>query len=232
MSESPGSSRPSVSGGRSDDWLFLPGVGLVGPVLALVGGATIEGREHIPRRGPILVVSNHLSNLDPPVLGWAIGFQARRVVHFMAKEQMRSWPILGPLLVKAGVFYLRRRDGGRSAQRRALELLAAGEAVGVFPEGHRSLDATLQPGKLGVAMLALRSGAPLLPVAITGTDRILPPGSRMPHRSHVTVRIGAPFLLEPPAGRSANRAELQAGTDTVMRHIARLLPKERQGPYR
>ena len=223
--------RPPYSVATGREWLFLPGVGLVGTILALTGGRSVEGVEHIPRRGPVLVVSNHVSDLDPPVIGWAIGFQVRRIVYFMAKQEMRRWPVLGPLLAEAGVFYVRRGEGDRAAQRHALALLAAGRMVGVFPEGHRSRDGVLQEGKVGVALLAIRSGARVLPVAVTGSDRILPPGGRMLHRSRVTVRIGQAFELQHrPTGR-IEREELRAGTDTVMRRIAELLPEERRGPY-
>ena len=213
------------------DWLYMPGAAVVGGLLAAMGGATVEGKERIPRRGAFLLVSNHISDTDPPILGWAIGFQVRRVVHFMAKVEMRRWPVLGPLFGEAGVFFVRRGEGDRAAQRQALALLKAGKPVGVFPEGTRSRDGRLQAGKLGIGLLAMRSGVPLLPVAISGTDRIYPPGGRMVHRAHVTIRVGETFHLEHrPSGR-IERDQLQAATDTVMRHIAQLLPPERRGAY-
>lgn len=224
--------RPPAAVGTGRNWLFLPGLGLVNLLLKLAGGASVEGREHVPRIGPVLVVSNHVSDLDPPIVGWAVGLPTRRVFHFMAKEEMRKWPVLGPLLAEAGTFYIRRGEGDRAAQRHALALLDGGHPVAVFPEGHRSRDGKLQEGKLGVALLAMRSGVPLLPVAVTGSDKILPPGGRRLRRSHVMVRIGPTFqLAHRPRGR-LDRAELENGRDTVMRRIAELLPEERRGPYR
>ena len=214
------------------DWLYMPGAALVGGILALLGGGEIDGREHIPRRGAFLVVSNHVSDVDPPILGWATGYQVRRVVYFMAKAEMRRWPVIGWLVSQAGVFYVRRGEADRAAQRTALALLALGRPVAVFPEGTRSRDGRLMEGKLGVAMLGMRSGADILPIAITGTERIYPPEGGRIHRGHVTIRIGETFRLEHrPRGR-IDRSELRDGTDTVMRRIAALLPEDRRGVYR
>lgn len=213
------------------DWLFMPGAAVVGALLALLGGATVEGIEHLPRRGPLLLVSNHVSDADPPIVAWATGYQVRRVVYFMAKAEMRRWPIVGPLFAHAGVFFVRRGEADRAAQRQALALLHQNRAVAVFPEGTRSRDGVLQPGKLGIALLAMRSGAPLLPVAISGTERIFPPGARFVHRAHVRIHIGESFRLEHRSNGRIEREELQAATDEVMRHIAALLPPDRRGAY-
>jgi len=204
-------------------WFFHPGSTISGWLLGIVGGGRVEGIEKVPRQGPFLLVANHRSLADPPIVGWAVGHKVGRIIHFMAKEEMRRWPIIGWLAEGSGVFFVRRGEGDRSAQRAALQLLAEGRPIAIFPEGTRSKDSTLGPPKPGAALLAIRSGAPLLPVAITGTERLFPGHSRVPHRTRVVVRIGPPFSLEHiPSGRIP-RELLREGTDRIMHEIAALL---------
>jgi len=204
-------------------WFFHPGSAISGWLLRVVGGARVEGLEHVPREGPFILVANHRSLADPPILGWAVGRPVGRVIHFMAKEEMRRWPIIGWLAERSGVFWVRRGEGDRSAQRAALRLLGEGRPIAIFPEGTRSRDATLGEAKLGAALLAIRSGAPMLPVGITGTERLFPGRSRMPHRTRVVVRIGPTFTLEHvPVGRIP-RELLAQGTERIIEEIAPLL---------
>ena len=206
------------------EWFYHPGARIARWLMALLGGARVEGLERVPREGPFILVANHCSQADPPLLGWATGHQVGRVVHFMAKQEMHAWPVIGWLADRSGVFFVRRGDGDRAAQRLALELLAAGKPVGVFPEGTRSRDGRMREGRAGAALLAIRSGAPVLPVGIAGTHRLFPSGSRLPRRSRVTFRVGKPFSLgHQPTGR-IDRAALAAGTDRIMAEIAGLLP--------
>lgn len=209
-------------------WFYRPGAAFAGLATRLLGGARIEGLEHLPRRGAFILVANHCSQADPPLLGWATGYQIGRVVHFMAKEEMHRWPIIGWLADRSGVFFVRRGEGDRAAQRLALEYLAAGKPIGIFPEGTRSRDGRLKSGKPGAALLGIRSGAPILPVGIAGTHRLFPGRSRLPHRSPLTFRIGSPFVLgHQPAGR-LDRDALAAGTERVMAEIAALLPRDQR----
>jgi 1-acyl-sn-glycerol-3-phosphate acyltransferase len=210
-------------------WFFHPGAVMTGWLWWLLGGGRVDGLEHVPPDGPYIVVSNHTSNLDPPFVGTAIGHKIGRIIHFMAKEEIRSWPLVGWLARSAGVFFVRRGQGDRAAQRIALAHLAAGEVIGIFPEGTRSRDGRLREAKLGVALLALLSGVPLLPVGIAGTHRIFPGRSRIPHRTRVIVRIGPAFRLADGPVRKPDRAALQAGTDRIMREIAALLPRSQGG---
>lgn len=206
------------------EWFYHPGAAIAGWLMRLVGGARIEGLEHVPRTGPFIMVANHTSQADPPLLGWATGHQVGRVIHFMAKEEMRRWPVIGWLADRSGVFFVRRGEGDRAAQRLALDLLAAGKPIAIFPEGTRSRNGRMREAKSGAALLAIRSGAPILPVGIAGTHRLFPGGSRLPHRSRVTFRIGRPFTLDHlPKGR-IDRQALSAGTDRIVREIAALLP--------
>lgn len=209
-------------------WFYHPGAAIIGFVSRLLWGATIEGVEHMPRTGPFILVSNHCSNLDPLMLGWATGNQIGRVVHFMAKIEMRGWPIVGWLATQAGVYFVRRGEGDRAAQRYSLEALAAGEPIAIFPEGTRSHDGHLKAGKPGAALIAMRSGAPLVPAAVSGTHRIFPPGARLPRPSRVRIRFGEPFSLpHEPSGR-LDRVALAEGTERIMAAIEALLPEEQR----
>lgn len=210
-------------------WFFHPGAILTSWLLWLLGGGTIEGLEHVPRGGAYLVVANHCSNLDPPFLGWAVGHRTGRVIHFMAKDEVRRWPVVGWLARQSGVFFVRRGEGDRAAQRQALDLLAAGRPIAVFPEGTRSRDGRLKEGRAGAAMLAMRAAVPVLPVGIAGTQAIFPGRSPLPHRGRVTIRVGAPFRLRHAS--SIDRAALRDETDRLMLEIAALLPPEQRGRW-
>jgi 1-acyl-sn-glycerol-3-phosphate acyltransferase len=211
-------------------WVFHPGAIVTSWLLWLVGPGRVEGLENLPRTGPMLVVANHCSNLDPPLVGWAVGHRSGRVIHFMAKEEMRSWPVAGWLARNAGVFFVRRGAGDRSAQRMALAILEQGAALGLFPEGTRSRDGQLADGRAGAALLAMRTGVPIVPVGVAGTHNIFRGRRLIPRRSRVTIRIGPTFRL-PVEADGLNRAALRAGTETIMRAIAAQLPPEQRGRW-
>lgn len=212
-------------------WFFRPGAAISGLLLRLLGKPTIAGLANVPRRGAFILVSDHMSLADPPILGWACGYRVGRIIHFMAKVEVRRWPILGWLASRSGVFFVRRGEGDRGSQRLALQLLAEGRPIALFPEGTRSRNGVIGEGRAGAALLAQRSGAPLLPVGISGTERLFPGRSRIPHRTRVTVHIGAPFSLpHRPVGR-IDRAELAAGNVRIMREIAALLPEWQRGRF-
>jgi 1-acyl-sn-glycerol-3-phosphate acyltransferase len=209
-------------------WFYQPGCAITGFLARLLFGARIVGVEHVPRSGPFILVSNHCSNLDPPILGWASGHQVGRVVHFMAKIEMRGWPVVGWLATQSGVYFVRRGEGDRAAQRFSTDALAAGRPLALFVEGTRSRDGHLKSGRPGAALLAMRSGAPLIPVGMAGTHRIFPGRSRWPHPTRITVRFGEPFMLPHEPGGRLDRAALVEGTDRIMREIAALLPPEQR----
>ena len=205
-------------------WFYHPGARIARFLLAFLGTARIEGIEHVPRTGAFILVANHCSQADPPLLGWATGHQIGRIVHFMAKDEMHHWPIIGWLADRSGVFWVRRGEGDRAAQRLALQLLGQGKPIGIFPEGTRSRDGRVREGRAGATLLAIRSGALLVPVGIAGSHRLFPGDSRLPRRSRLTFRIGEPFRLEhQPSGR-IDRGVLAAGTERIMARIAALLP--------
>ena len=209
-------------------WFYWPGTAIIGFVARLLWDARVEGSEHIPSEGPFILVGNHSSNLDPLILGWAVGNRTGRIIHFMAKAEMLRWPVLGWLASQSAVFFVRRGEGDRSAQRFALEALAAGRPIALHPEGTRSRDGHLKAGKSGAAFLAMRSGAPLLPAGIAGTHKIFPGGSKVPHASRISIRVGEPFTLaHVPSGR-IDRATLAAGTERIMAEIEELLPPDQR----
>jgi 1-acyl-sn-glycerol-3-phosphate acyltransferase len=211
-------------------WFFHPGAIITSWLLWLFGPGRLEGLENVPRQGAALVVANHCSNLDPLFVGWAVGHKTGRLVHFMAKEEMRRWPVIGFLARSAGVFFVRRGEGDRGAQQLALTLLDEGRMVGVFPEGTRSRDGRLREGRAGAALLAMRTGVPVLPVGIAGTQGIFPGHSRWPHRGRITIRIGKPFQL-PVVADGLDREALRTGTERVMRELAALLPEAQRGRW-
>lgn len=209
-------------------WFYHPGSAIVGFVARLLWGMKVEGVEHLPRSGPFILVANHCSNLDPLMMGWASGHQIGRVVHFMAKIEMRRWPIIGWLATQSGVYFVRRGERDRAAQQFSLDALAAGKPIAIFPEGTRSRDGHLGTGKAGAALLAIRSGAPIVPAGISGTHRIFPDGTWIPRPTRVLIRYGAPFTLPAqPTGR-LDREALAAGTERIMSAIEALLPPEQR----
>jgi 1-acyl-sn-glycerol-3-phosphate acyltransferase len=212
-------------------WFYWPGTAIIGFVARLLWGARVEsGDEHIPRSGPFILVANHCSNVDPLILGWAVGNRTNRLIHFMAKAEMRRWPILGWLASQSGVFFVRRGEADRAAQRFSLEALADGRPIALHPEGTRSRDGRLRAGRSGAALLAMRSGAPLLPAGIAGTHRIFPGRSRFPHPTRIVIRVGQPFTLpHVPDGR-LDREALAAGTERIMGEIEALLPEDQRPP--
>lgn len=212
-------------------WFYGPGSMITRTLVWLLGGWTILGTQHVPATGAFVLVANHCSNADPLILGAGVGHRQGRLVHFMAKSEMRRWPIIGFLANAAGVFFVRRGEGDRAAQRLALSLLANGRPIALFPEGTRSRDGQLQTGKSGAALLAMRAGVPVIPVGIAGTYRLFAAGRLLPRRTPMTVRIGAPLSLpHVPDGR-LDREQLVAANDAIMRAIAALLPDEQRGRY-
>ncbi len=185
----------------------------------------IEGREHQPAQGPFIVAANHASALDPPLVGTSLHHRAS----YMGKHELFAVPILGPLLHSIGVFPVRRGEADHRAIRTSLDVLASGGVLVMFPEGTRSADGRLQKPEPGAALIALRTGAMVLPVAVIGSYRILPRGTRWPRFQQITVRMGPPLTVPRNVGR-LDRHALEEWGEHIIEAIERLLPPEQHRP--
>ena len=189
----------------------------------------------IPGEGPVILASNHVSNLDGVVLGaWLVPRIPRRI-HWLGKKEMFDWPVIGWLAHNGGVHPVDRGGADIEAFRLAQRILEDGHVLLIFPEGTRSPDGRLQEARDGLAMLALRTNAPIVPIGVADSDRVWPRGQKLPRPragNRVTVRVGTPFRLadELPAGVDRKTAKGLA-TDLIMRRIAALLPERQRGAY-
>jgi 1-acyl-sn-glycerol-3-phosphate acyltransferase len=196
------------------------------PVVHLLFRPAVDGRHHVPRTGPVILAANHLSFLDSMV----IPLVSPRAVAFLAKaEYFRRGRLTRPLFTGLNAIPV-ERGGHRAAQaslESALDVLQAGGAFGIHPEGSRSRDGRLYRGRTGVAWLALASGAPVVPVAVLGTDRVQPVGAPFPRPGRIGVRFGPPMRF--PAGSGAKNR--RAVTDEIMAAIQGLSGQEPAGIY-
>jgi 1-acyl-sn-glycerol-3-phosphate acyltransferase len=190
-------------------------------ILTAIFGFRVDGRRYEPATGPVIVVSNHLSDLDPLVVGTAL----RRRVGFMAKHELFQVPGVRWWVTACGAFPVRRGAPDRQALRTALGLLQRGGVLVMFPEGTRGEDRTLREPEPGAALLARRTGATLLPVAVLGTDVVLPRDAHRPRLGRITVRIGPPISITARTDEHGpgGREELEAIGRRYMTEISRLL---------
>jgi len=204
--------------------LFWIGWHLSRLVMAVFGRCRYIDADNVPETGPVIIAPNHISYLDPPTAG--SGY--RRVTHFMAKQELFKVPILGWLIKAVGSFPVKQHSADRSALKTALELLSKGEVVCIFPEGTRSLDGRLLPAQAGIGMIALKSRAPVVPVALIGTNRVLPPHSYFLHFSRVTVVYGKPMTFDDLYDRGLDREAVEEVGRRIMSAIASLIEKHSQ----
>ncbi|MBC6418466.1 MAG: 1-acyl-sn-glycerol-3-phosphate acyltransferase [Prochloron sp. SP5CPC1] len=185
---------------------------VVAPILRVYFRGRIYGGQKVPTQGPVVVVSNHASNLDPPILSCGVG----RPVAFMAKEELFAVPLLKQWMKLYGAYPVKRQEADRSAIKAAMNALKEGWATGIFLQGTRTPDGRITSPKLGAAMIAAKTGASLLPVSLWGTEKIFSQGSKFPKSVPVTVRIGEP--IAPP--NSTQRDSLEAVTAKCVTAIA------------
>ncbi|MCI0843772.1 MAG: 1-acyl-sn-glycerol-3-phosphate acyltransferase [Chloroflexi bacterium] len=189
------------------------------------GRLEVSGAECVPHFGPLIVVSNHLSLNDPPLLVAAIP----RPLFFIGKKELFGNPITQFFMRSFHVSPFNRSGAGIDAMRALMQNLERDRAVVLFPEGTRSPDHTMQKGMLGVIYLAMKSQAPILPVAVTGTEKF--PLWRVPFPfGRLKANIGPPFTLPIIEGRPS-REVMSSLLDMVMGRIADLLPPEYRGVY-
>lgn len=184
----------------------------------------VTGRENVPPSGALIVVSNHLNNADPPILGAGI---ARRRVRFMAKVELFKMPF-GAIIKLWDAFPVRRFDADLGAMLNAERILKHGGVLGMFPEGHRSRTGYMGPVHPGTAMIALRSGATVLPCAMTGTEKLRNPLALL-RRPRFTVSIGEPIALEPV--RRPSEEQVSDLTRRIVEAIHAQLPPQYVAPY-
>jgi 1-acyl-sn-glycerol-3-phosphate acyltransferase len=184
----------------------------------------VEGLENVPRKGEFILVSNHLNNADPPVLTQVM---PRRIV-WMAKQELFDLPVIGWTFHVFGLIPVRRTEADLKALRRAQQTLRKGHVLGMFPEGTRSKTGGMKHGEPGTAVIALRTGAPLLPVAIWGTENVKLPRDVL-KGTKVNVRIGKPFRVG--SGERLTKERIAAATHEIMEQIAALLPPPYRGVF-
>ncbi|MDT0473862.1 lysophospholipid acyltransferase family protein [Streptomyces griseoviridis] len=207
---------------------------LLGPLLRVLFRPRIEGLDHVPATGAAIIAGNHLSFSDhflmPAIL--------KRRITFLAKKEYFTGPgIKGRLTAaffrSAGQIPVDRtgKEAGQAAIREGLGVLAQDELLGIYPEGTRSHDGRLYKGKVGVAVMALKSGVPVIPCAMIGTFEAQPPGKVIPNVHPVAIRFGEPLEFSRYAGMEDEKAILRAVTDEIMYAILSLSEQEYVDEY-
>jgi 1-acyl-sn-glycerol-3-phosphate acyltransferase len=193
--------------------------GIFFPFVRLYLGLTREGLEHLPRRGPAIVVSNHVSYMDAIILGSA----SPRPIHFIVLRWMYDLLLIRWFYWGMGTIPVRAEGQDAKGIKQALRLLASGRILGIFPEGTRSADGRLSEPRPGAAMIAALSGAPVVPAYIDGARDSLPVGSSFPSPARVHVRFGPPLCFQRDR-RQAGREALQEFAGAMVEAIRRLEP--------
>jgi 1-acyl-sn-glycerol-3-phosphate acyltransferase len=207
-------------------WVYYFGRVLIRILVFPFARWEVKGRENVPAQGPVLIVCNHLHLADPPIVAASIKLKSV----FMAKEELfhhgwsRFW------VKNFGAFPVKRGGVDREAIRQAENSIRRGLSVIMFPEGTRSPDTRMIPALPGAALIALHMGVPILPVSITGTEKLHNLKWSFLHHPGITVTIGQPFNLPPNDGK-LTREQRQQTMNGIMQKIAALLPPEYRGVY-
>ncbi len=195
-------------------------------IMAILTRREVEGLENLPPQGPYIIAVNHLSILDVP---FVYGILGGPHITGWAAEKWERHPLVSPLLRLGHGIFIQRGKVDRGALRAAVSWLREGKVFAMAPEGTRSRTGGLQRAKTGIAYLAHLTGAPIVPMALIGTERGIPAALRL-RRAQLILRIGKPFRL-PPLDRKDRAGSLRRNTDEVMCRIAALLPPEYRGVY-
>ena len=195
-------------------------------LMKLLVRVEVHHQSGLPEKGPLIIATNHFHLLDPVLLVAGVSYEYMTVL--VAEKWEQIWPINWIVKSFGGIF-IRRGEFDRGALETCTTALRQGGIVGLAPEGTRSRSGVLQRGKPGVAYMAVKANAPILPVGISGQDRIAADWKRL-RRPHIVVRVGEPILLEPVQGRHKGE-QLQARSDEVMCRIADLIREDLRGVY-
>jgi len=206
-------------------WVYYVGRFLSRLILFSLSSWRVKGRENVPKQGPVLIVCNHLHVVDPPIIAVSVPLKTA----LMAKEELFYHWFSRYFVRNFGSFPVHRRGVDRGALRQAERCLKNGMSLIMFPEGRRSSTIQMQPALAGSALLASRSGVPILPVSITGTEKLRKRGWWL-RRPRITVNIGRPFH-PPQVDGKLTRVELARMTRFTMERIAELLPQKYHGAY-
>jgi 1-acyl-sn-glycerol-3-phosphate acyltransferase len=202
---------------------------VAGPLLRILAPTRVVGAEHIPAAGPAIIASNHLSVIDSIYLPLMVP----RPVTFAAKSEYftgtRPWDRIVGAYLRSTNQLSTDRAGARAAQEMldaAVDRLKSGQLFGIYPEGTRSPDGRLYRGRTGVGYLVLHSGAPVVPVAMVGTGKIMPPGQKIPRPGRIEIRIGEPLNFDEYHDQPPGARQRRAITDEVVRAIQKLSGQE------
>ena len=197
---------------------YLLGYSLSKALARTFFGYRVIGAENMIEEGPCIIAANHCSYLDPPLVGIA----CRRAIHYLARKSLLDLPLLGPILPELNVIPVDQKNADRSALMGAIRVVRHGGAVLIFPEGTRSADGKLQPARPGLGMIAAKTGAPVVPVMVTGSYQALPKGAKFPKPAPVEVRIGQPLFLGRDGGEE--RPDYELISRQALQAIATLKP--------
>ena len=208
-------------------WLFpICNVGFK-TTLKLFSDFKIEGQENIPESGPLLVASNHLSNLDPAIVAAALP----RPPVFLAKKELFKYPVGSQLMRGYGAFPVdRHRADVRALNWITHQLLSEHRTAIVFPEGTRSKVGGLLKAQQGLAMIAMSTGVPIIPFALTGSENLQNPLRVLKPSATLRLKIGKPFVTTSSEGRSSRR-KMATVTTEIMIRLAKMLPEGKRGEY-
>ena len=188
-------------------------------ILHALGKFEVMGKENLPKKGPFIMASNHVSLADPAAVGVACNTMS---LIFMAKKELFELNMWGWWFKAMGCIPVRRESGNFQVLKKAVEKLREGKAIAIFPEGKRSSDGTLQKAEPGIGFLAVKSKAPIVPVYVSGTDKLLPKGEKFIKPNKVIAKIGKRINITDAALPSERRKVYEAIGEKTMAVIREL----------